>query len=246
MNLIQSLFVRGAQEAGELVGVFTQLAAMGPKALDQAGAPVVSTEDGEEGGEAMGQPLVLKAIKEMNEILAAVELLRDRGIPLAGIGDPVAVGEAKNMIIKCMEQSMADGQLVLTDEDKNPRPEGVNEPNTGLPEDGGDGGAGDAGNGGYDDGSAGGAADGDEAGDTSGGDTGAGDEGQGDGTGDAGDGGDTGAGDGDTGGEGDGGEGAGDGEGDEGDDDEDAGNTDGDDDENEEEEEEEEPGSNDV
>lgn len=248
MNLIQSLFVRGAQEAGELVGVFTQLAAMGPKALDQAGAPVVSAEDGEEGGETMGQPLVLKAIKEMNEILAAVELLRDRGIPLAGIGDPVAVGEAKNTIIKCMEQSMADGQLVLTDEDKNPRPEGVNEPGTGLPEDG-TGGDGDAngegsGDGGYDDGSADGAADGDEAGDTSGGDTGAGDEGQGDGTGDAGDGDDTGAGDGDTGGEGDGGEGAGDGEGDEGDDDEDAGNTD--DDEGEEEEEEEEPGSNDV
>lgn len=249
MNLVQSLFVRGAQEAGELVGVFTQLATMGPKALDQSAAPVVSAEDGEDGAaESMGQPLILKAIKEMNEILAAVELLRDRGIPLAGIGDPVAVGEAKNMIIKCMEQSMADGQLVLTDEDKNPRPEGVNEPNTGLPEGeaGGDGeGSGDAG---YDDGSAQGAADGDEAGDTSGGDTGAGDEGQGDGDADAGDSGDAGDGGDDTGAGDDDEGGSGDGDDEGGDTDEDAGNTDGDDDEEEgdEEEEEEEPGSNDV
>ncbi|MNR00183.1 hypothetical protein D3C85_1159480 [compost metagenome] len=253
MNLIQSLFVRGAQEAGELVGVFAQLAAMGPKAVDQTdAAPIVSTEDGEDGaGEAMGQPLVLKAIKEMNEILAAVELLRDRGVPLAGIGDPVAVGEAKNMIVKSMEQSMADGQLVLTEDDKNPRPEGVNEPGTGLPEGeggaGGEGGEG-SGDGGYDDGSAGGAADGDQAGDTSGGDTGADGAGEGDGTGDDTGADDLGGDDGGTDGAGDGGEGdAGDGQGDEGDgSDGDEGNTDGDGDEEEEEEEEDEPGSNDV
>lgn len=166
MNLIQSLFVKGAQEAGELVAVFAQLAAMGPKAMDQsAPSPAVSTEDGEE--DPTGQPLVLKAIKEINEILAAVELLRDRGIPLAGIGDPVAVGEAKNMIIKCMEAAMQGGQLVLNDEDKNPRPEGVNEASNGIPEGQGDEGGNSDGNSGYDDNSSDNAAAGDEAGDTS-------------------------------------------------------------------------------
>jgi hypothetical protein len=166
MNLIQSLFVKGAQEAGELVAVFAQLAAMGPKAVDEpVASPAVSTEDGEE--DPTGQPLVLKAIKEINEILAAVELLRDRGIPLAGIGDPVAVGEAKNMIIKHMEAAMQGGQLILNDEDKNPRPEGVNEASNGIPEgQGGEGGNSD-GNSGYDDNSSNNAAAGDEAGDTS-------------------------------------------------------------------------------
>jgi len=194
MNLIQSLFVKGAQEAGELVAVFAQLAAMGPKAVDQsAPSPAVSTEDGEE--DPTGQPLVLKAIKEINEILAAVELLRDRGIPLAGIGDPVAVGEAKNMIIKCMEAAMQDGQLVLNDEDKNPRPEGVNEASNGIPGDGDNAGGDGDGTSGYDDNSSNNAAEGDEAGDTSadGGDGDAGD-GSGDGSGD-----DTGGDDGDGG-----------------------------------------------
>lgn len=196
MNLIQSLFVKGAQEAGELVAVFAQLAAMGPKAMDQsAPSPAVSTEDGEE--DPTGQPLVLKAIKEINEILAAVELLRDRGIPLAGIGDPVAVGEAKNMIIKCMEAAMQGGQLVLNDEDKNPRPEGVNEASNGIPEGQGDEGGNSDGNSGYDDNSSDNAAAGDEAGDTSADDdSGDAGDGSGDGSddqsgGDGGDGGDS-------------------------------------------------------
>lgn len=258
MNLIQSLFVRGAQEAGELVGVFAALAAMGPKAMDQsappaaAAAPVegeqpgVGAEDGEEGGD-VGQPLVLKAIKEMNEILAAVELLRDRGVPLAGIGDPVAVGEAKNMIIKGMEAAMQSGQLVLTDDDKNPRPEGVNAPGAGLPE--GEAGDGDGqGQGDYDDSSASGAAEGDEAGDTSGGGEGEGEEGEGDGT--DGSGGDGDAGDGGDGIEGDGDADAGDGSDSDGSDGEEGdGDEEGDSDEEEsddDEEEEDEPGSNDV
>lgn len=182
MNLVQCLFVKGAQEAGELVGVFAQLAAMGPKAVDQTTpAPAGAVEEGE--GATGGAPLVLKAIKEINEILAAVELLRDRGIPLAGIGDPVAVGEAKNMIIQSMEQAMSDGQLVLNDEDKNPRPEGVNEASNGIPGEGEDGGGAGDGDQDYDDNSNQGAADGDEAGDTSD-DGGDGGDGADDGTGD--------------------------------------------------------------
>lgn len=234
MNLIETLVAKATEEACELGKAFSKLNFAGIKAVDPES----------------GEPLVLDAIKQLNEILAAVELLRDRGVPLAGIGDPVAIGEAKNKIVQDMEEAMKSGTLTLTEDDQNPRPEGVNEAGAGLPEDGeggGDGsgdegeGLGDGGTGADgDDGAAGG--DGDDLG---------GDGGEGDGD-LGGDGSDTEGGDGE--GEGDDqGEDAGDGSdgdsegGDDGDgtDGEDDGNGDTEDDESEEEEEEE-PGSNDV
>lgn len=230
MNLIETLVAKATEEACELGKALSKLNFMGIKAVDSE----------------TGTPLVLDAIKQMNEILACVELLRDRGVPMAGIGDPVAIGEAKNLIVQGMEEAMKAGTLTLTDDDQNPRPEGVNEAGAGLPEDGGEGdGQGGDGEDGEGLGDAGTGADGDDgaAGD---------DDGTGDGLGEGGDG-DEGTGDDDQSGDGED-DGTGDGSdddtgtGDDGDnsDGEDGGD-DGDSEEEEsEEEEEEEPGSNDV
>lgn len=225
MNLIETLVAKATEEACELGKALSKLNFMGIKAVDSE----------------TGTPLVLDAIKQMNEILACVELLRDRGVPMAGIGDPVAIGEAKNLIVQGMEEAMKAGTLTLTDDDQNPRPEGVNEAGAGLPEDGGEGdgqggdgeGLGDAGTGADgDDGAAGDDDTGDGLGDGDDGDEGTGDDDQ------SGDGEDDGAGDGsddDT------------GTGDDGDNSDGEDGGDGDDSEEEEsEEEEEEPGSNDV
>jgi hypothetical protein len=130
MNLIETLVSKATEEACELGKALSKLNFMGIKATDPE----------------TGQPLVLDAIKQLNEILACVELLRDRGIAMAGIGDPVAVGEAKGVIVQGMEEAMKAGTLVLSEDDQNPRPEGVNEADNGLP-DNGDGGDGDQGNG---------------------------------------------------------------------------------------------------
>lgn len=225
MNLIETLVAKATEEACELGKALSKLNFMGIKAVDSE----------------TGTPLVLDAIKQMNEILACVELLRDRGVPMAGIGDPVAIGEAKNLIVQGMEEAMKAGTLTLTDDDQNPRPEGVNEAGAGLPEDGGEGdgqggdgeGLGDAGTGADgDDGAAGDDDTGDGLGDGDDGDEGTGDDDQ------SGDGEDDGTGDGsddDT------------GTGDDGDNSDGEDGGDGDDSEEEEsEEEEEEPGSNDV
>lgn len=225
MNLIETLVAKATQEACDLGKAFS--------ALNFAGIKATNPESGE--------PLTLDVIKQLNEILACVELLRDRGIPMAGIGDPVAVGEAKGSIVQDMEKAMQAGTLTLSEDDQNPRPEGVNEADAGLPE----GGAGDGqGDGNGDDEGLGG-----EGTDPSGAD-GTADDGAGDGT-DGGDGTDDGAG-GDDAGDGtdgddttddDAGTGDDDGSDDDADDGDDSQSGDDDDDA---EEEEEEPGSNDV
>lgn len=130
MNLIETLVTKAAEEACELGKALLKLNSVGIKATDSES----------------GQPVVLDAIKQLNEILACVELLRDRGVAMAGIGDPVAVGEAKGVIVQDMEEAMKAGTLVLSEDDQNPRPEGVNEADNGLP-DNGDGGDGDQNNG---------------------------------------------------------------------------------------------------
>lgn len=228
MNLIETLVAKATEEACELGKALSKLNFMGIKAVDSE----------------TGTPLVLDAIKQMNEILACVELLRDRGVPMAGIGDPVAIGEAKNLIVQGMEEAMKAGTLTLTEDDQNPRPEGVNEAGAGLPEDGGEGdgqggdgeGLGDAGTGadgddgaaGDDDGTGDGLGEGGDGDEGTGDDDQSGDDGQGDGTGDGSDD-DTGTGD-----DGDNSDG------------EDGGDGDDSEEEESEEEEEEEPGSNDV
>ena len=126
MNLIETLVAKATQEACDLGKAFSKLNFAGIKATDPE----------------TGEPLTLDAIKQINEILACVELLRDRGIPLAGIGDPVAVGEAKNAIVQDMEKAMQAGTLTLSEDDQNPRPEGVNEADAGLPAGGADDGQG--------------------------------------------------------------------------------------------------------
>lgn len=122
MNLIETLVSKAIEEACELGKALSKLNFTGIKATNSE----------------TGEPLTLDAIKQLNEILACVELLRDRGIPLAGIGDPVAIGEAKRVIVEDMEKAMQAGTLTLTEDDQNPRPEGVNEADTGMPEGGSD------------------------------------------------------------------------------------------------------------
>lgn len=117
MNLIETLVAKATEEACELGKALSKLNVMGVKAVDAEN----------------GSPLTADVIKQFNELLGCVELLRDRGVPMAGIGDPVAVGEAKTMIVQTMEEAMKAGTLVLSEDDQNPRPEGVNEPDTGLP-----------------------------------------------------------------------------------------------------------------
>lgn len=126
MNLIENLVQTAAEEAAELAVAFSKgnrftLQSIDPKTQKPSHETIVA---------------------KMNDILAVIELLRDRGVILAGIGDPTSVGESKKKFVEHLEISQKAGALVLSENDNNPKPGvvigGANEADTGLPNEGGE------------------------------------------------------------------------------------------------------------
>lgn len=126
MNLIENLVQTAAEEAAELAVAFSKGNRFSLQSIDP------KTE----------KPSHQTIVAKMNDVLAVIELLRDRGVVLAGIGDPAAVGEAKKKFVEHLEISQKAGALTLSEDDNNPKPGvvigGANEADTGLPTEGGE------------------------------------------------------------------------------------------------------------
>ena len=118
MNLVENLLLTAGEEAAELIKAFSKANRFGFTSVDPA------TE------KSAGATIA----KEMNDLLAVIELLRDRGIVIQDIGDPLMVGEAKKRFVGQLEVSQKADTLVLSDQDQVERPEGVNSPKAGMPE----------------------------------------------------------------------------------------------------------------
>lgn len=119
MNLIENLLLTAGEEAAELTKAFSKANRFGMDSVDP------KTE----------LTAAATVVKEYNDILAVIELLRDRGVQFVGLGDPAAVGQAKVRFVEGMEVSTKAGTLVLSESDKVQRPDGVNESANGLPND---------------------------------------------------------------------------------------------------------------
>jgi hypothetical protein len=73
MNLVENLFLTAAEEAAELAQKFTKASRFGLESTN----PKTERKAAED------------IVWEFNDLLAVIELLKDRGIQFAGIGDPV-------------------------------------------------------------------------------------------------------------------------------------------------------------
>lgn len=126
MNLIENLVQTAAEEAAELAVAFSKGNRFSLQSIDP------KTE----------KPSHQTIVAKMNDLLAVIELLRDRGVVLTGIGDPTEVGEAKKKFVEHLEISQKAGTLVLSEDDNNPKPGvvigGANEADAGLPNEGGE------------------------------------------------------------------------------------------------------------
>lgn len=52
-------------------------------------------------------------VRELNDQLAVVEMLRDAGVPLPGIGDRAAINAKKQRVLEYMEYSVKRGKLSM-------------------------------------------------------------------------------------------------------------------------------------
>ena len=100
MNIIENLIQTGSEEGGELAQAFSK--------ANRFGMDSVHPRTNETARQMI--------VKEFNDLLAVIELLKDRDVVLEGIGDPVAVGEAKKKIVEAMEVSHEAGLLQLPEE----------------------------------------------------------------------------------------------------------------------------------
>lgn len=125
MNLIENLVQTAAEEAAELSVAFSKANRFTLQSIDP------KTE----------KPSHETIVMKMNDLLAVIELLRDRGVILTGVGDPTQVGEAKKKFVEHMEISQKAGALILAEGDEDPKPAaiigGVNDADAGLPTEGG-------------------------------------------------------------------------------------------------------------
>lgn len=130
MNLIENLVQTAAEESAELAVAFSKANRFSLQSIDP------KTQ----------KPSHQTIVAKMNDLLAVIELLRDRGVVLTGFGDPASVGEAKKKFIEHLEISQKAGALTLSDDDNNPKPGvvigGANEADAGLPNEGGENDAG--------------------------------------------------------------------------------------------------------
>lgn len=124
MNLIENLLQTASEEAAEMAVKLSKANRFGLDSLD------AKTE----------KPAHECIVAQHNDLLAVFELLRDRGVVFAGVGDPVAVGEAKRKIVESLELSQKAGTLVLSETDNAPVTAvgGVDDADSGLPTDEGD------------------------------------------------------------------------------------------------------------
>lgn len=126
MNLIENLLQTASEESAELAVSFSKANRFTLQSIDP------KTE------KTSHETIVAK----MNDLLAVIELLRDRGVILSGFGDPAAVGEAKKKFVQHLEISQKAGALVLSEDDNNPKPGvvigGTNEADAGLPNESGE------------------------------------------------------------------------------------------------------------
>ena len=102
MNIVEHLLVIGSEEASELSRMFSRINRFGLDAVHPRTEMVA------------GKQLV----EEMNEILAVISLLEDRGVTFEGIGEPTAIGAAKKKMIDEMEISLKANTLVLPDDEE--------------------------------------------------------------------------------------------------------------------------------
>lgn len=122
MNLIENLVQTAAEESAELAVAFSKANRFSLQSIDP------KTE----------KPSHETIVAKLNDVLAVIELLRDRGVVLAGVGDPAVIGEAKRKFVEHMEISQKAGALVLAETDNDPKPPvlvgGANDPDAGLPD----------------------------------------------------------------------------------------------------------------
>lgn len=104
MNLVENLVQTGCEEGGEIAQAFSKINRFGPDSINP------KTE----------RKAVDDLIWEINDLLAVIEMLKDRGMVLEGIGDPGAVGAAKVKLVKALEASQKAGLLTLPDETDAP------------------------------------------------------------------------------------------------------------------------------
>lgn len=122
MNLIENLLQTACEEAAELSVMLAKANRFGLDSLNAKSE----------------KPAHECIVAKHNDLLAVFELLRDRGVVFTGVGDPVAIGEAKKHFVEALELSQKAGTLVLTDTDNAPVAGsvigGTNDADAGLPE----------------------------------------------------------------------------------------------------------------
>jgi cobalamin biosynthesis protein CobT len=101
MNVIEHLFDIAAEEAAELSRGLIRVNRFG---LDSV-HPRTERKASEE------------VVHQINDILAVIELMKDRGVVFDNIGDPTAIGEAKKKIVENMEVSYEAGLITLPNEE---------------------------------------------------------------------------------------------------------------------------------
>lgn len=121
MNVIEHLFDIAAEEAAELSRGLIRVNRFG---LDST-HPRTERKASEE------------VVHQLNDLLAVIELMKDRGIVFDGIGDPSALGEAKKKLVEAMETSYEAGLITLPDDEEEGEGE-VTSDDVESEEDGGD------------------------------------------------------------------------------------------------------------
>lgn len=104
MDILEYLFDSAAEEATETAKAFLRANKFGMDSTN----------------ERTGRNAKEEIVYQLNEMLAIVDLLKDRNVVIDGIGDPVAVATAKNKIVEDMEVAHEAGRLSLpTDEEES-------------------------------------------------------------------------------------------------------------------------------
>lgn len=102
MQVNEHLFVIASEEASEISRAFSRINRFGLDSIHPR-TEKTAKED---------------AVYKINELLAIVELMKDRGVILDGIGDPTSIGEAKKKFVEEMEKSHEAGLIELPDEEE--------------------------------------------------------------------------------------------------------------------------------
>ena len=97
MQVNEHLFVIANEEALELARAFARCNRFGLDSMHPTKEISASKE----------------VVAQMNDLLAAIELMKDRGIVFEGFGEPTALGECKKRLVEEMEMSLSAGLLEM-------------------------------------------------------------------------------------------------------------------------------------